>query len=175
VARATGASLIGVDLSPVAVAEAAARAADFGLAGHARFLAGSFADTGLPDASCDGAVSGDALFYGPDYGATMREIARMLRPGARLAFSSWELDRPSPLLRAGPIPDYRPHLEAAGFAVEVYEEAEEWEPRWRAVFAGFRAHHAELVGERGASCPHLDRPPGGRGVAARLAYGDGWA
>ncbi|MFQ5472631.1 MAG: SAM-dependent methyltransferase [Dehalococcoidia bacterium] len=61
VARESGANLVGVDLSPVAVARATARAEELGLADQARFVVGSFADTGLETASVDGAVSEDAL------------------------------------------------------------------------------------------------------------------
>jgi ubiquinone/menaquinone biosynthesis C-methylase UbiE len=149
VARETGASLVGIDLSTVAVEEATRRAGELGMAGSARFQIADCAATSLPDQSFDGALSTDALFYGPDYGATFREIARILRPGSRLAFTSWELDERSNALNAGPIPDYRPFLEAAGFGVMVYDEAENWEPRWRAVFEGILASVDELAAESG--------------------------
>ncbi len=48
-ARETGANLIGVDLSAVAVEKATARAARLGLGAQAEFRVGSFAATGLDD------------------------------------------------------------------------------------------------------------------------------
>src|SRR5438874_6616027 len=66
IARETGARLSGVDLSPVAVAQAEKRAQTLGLAVTARFSVGSFADTGLETASMDPAMSVDALQYAPD-------------------------------------------------------------------------------------------------------------
>jgi hypothetical protein len=59
-AREADAALIGVDFSPVAVDQAAHRAALFGLAGRARFAVGDLTRTGLPHASADAAVSIDA-------------------------------------------------------------------------------------------------------------------
>ena len=56
-ARETGADLIGIDQSPTAIEQAAQRIPEFGLVGRARFLRGDLCATGLPDQSCDGAVS----------------------------------------------------------------------------------------------------------------------
>jgi cyclopropane fatty-acyl-phospholipid synthase-like methyltransferase len=46
-----------------------------------------FRDTGLPDASVDGAYALESLCYGtgPDKGDVLAEAARILKPGARLA------------------------------------------------------------------------------------------
>ena len=63
IARETGAHLYGVDLSPVAVAQAEKRAQDLGLAGTSHFSIGSFAETGLETTSMDAAMSVDALQY----------------------------------------------------------------------------------------------------------------
>ena len=65
VARQTGCKLLGVDISPVAAEMATQRAAALGLAGKAHFSAGTFAETGLPDAVADGVMSEDALQYAP--------------------------------------------------------------------------------------------------------------
>ena len=46
----------------------------------------SMAQTGLQDASIDAAIGAYALEYTPDMGQSLREIARVLRPGAEGAF-----------------------------------------------------------------------------------------
>src|SRR3990172_4427095 len=83
VTRETGAKLIGVALSPVAVGLASERANRLGLSAAARFQVGSFEDTGLEDASANAAMSEDALQYAPDKSAAIREAARILCPGGR--------------------------------------------------------------------------------------------
>ena len=130
VARETGARLIGVDFSPVAVALASERANGVGLSAVARFVVGSFDATGLEDASADAAMSEDALQYAPDKRAAMREAARVLRTGGRLVFTAFELEPDHvvgvPVIGADPVYDYRPLLTEAGFSVEVYEEVPGW-------------------------------------------------
>ena len=130
VARETQARLTGIDVSPVATEQASARAAELGLADRARFVVGSFADTGLEAGSADGVMSEDALQYAPDKQAAMAEAARILRPGGRFVFTAYELDPERagnlPVLGADPIDDYRPPLVKAGFSVDIYEEASGW-------------------------------------------------
>lgn len=130
VARETGASLVGVDVSPVATEQASARAAELGLAGQAQFVVGSFAETGLEANSAAGAMSEDALQYAPDKQAAMTEAARILRPGGRFVFTVYELepDRAAglPILSVDPVADYRSLLKHAGFGVEMYEEVRGW-------------------------------------------------
>ncbi len=151
-ARETGARLIGIDLSQVGVADANARAAAAGLADRARFLAGNLADTGLPTASCDGAVSLDVLALVPDKPAALAEVARLLRPGARFVFTTVvqrEAAAGGPL--ATPVADYRPLLANAGLQVEAYEETPDWEPRQRAFSAAVLAREPALREEMGAA------------------------
>jgi cyclopropane fatty-acyl-phospholipid synthase-like methyltransferase len=59
-AKSQGASLIGVDFSPVAAQQAGDRAALCGLADTAHFVVGDLAATGLAAASADAVVSVDA-------------------------------------------------------------------------------------------------------------------
>ena len=129
-ARESGARLIGVDLSAAAAEQASARAVELGLAGQARFVVGSFAETGLETGSADGAMSEDALQYAPDKQAAMVEAARILRPGGRLVCSTYELNRERatdmPILGLDPVEDYRPVLAKAGFKVDSYEEVPGW-------------------------------------------------
>lgn len=138
VARETGARLTGVDLSPVAVAMAADRANSLGLSQVARFVVGTFDDTGLDGASADAAMSEDALQYAPDKRAAMTEAARILRPGGRFVFTAFELDPVRvaglPVLGADPVDDYRPLLAAAGFSIESYEETPGWPEPMRTAY-----------------------------------------
>ena len=129
-ARETGARLVGVDFSAVAIEQAKARAADLGMAGKAQFVVGTFADTGLEANVADGAMSEDALQYVPDKRAAVAEAARILRPGARLVFTAFELDRNRtvglPVFGVDPVENYRPLMTDGGFIVEAYEEAPGW-------------------------------------------------
>jgi SAM-dependent methyltransferase len=128
--RETGASLIGVDLSPVAVEQASARAVELDLAGQSQFIRGSFADTGLEADSADGAMSEDAIHYAPDKGAAVVEAARILRSGGRFVLTAFEVDQDRaanlPGFGTDPIDDYRPLLTEAGFTVDTYEEVPGW-------------------------------------------------
>ncbi len=152
-ARETGANLIGVDLSAVAVEKATTRAVALGLGAQAEFRVGSFAATGLADESADGATSEDALQYAPDKSAAMREVARILRPGGRFVFTAFELDAARaallPVLSADPVEDYRPCLADAGFDLEAYEEIGGWPEPTIATYSSIIAAREDLVREMG--------------------------
>ena len=152
-ARETGANLIGVDLSSVAVQQAGARAAELGLAGQARFVVGTFADTGLQAGSADGAMSEDAIQYVPDKRAALAEAARILRPGARLVFTAFELDPDhvagQPVLGTDPVDDYRRLLTEAGFSVDIYEEIAGWPEPVTATYSALLDSSEELKREMG--------------------------
>jgi ubiquinone/menaquinone biosynthesis C-methylase UbiE len=148
VARATGARLTGIDSSNAALEFARSRRLGT-LAEGSRFEHGDFAATGLPTAFADGVMSTDALLFATDQAAVFREVSRITKQGGRLAFTSFELRSHSKSLDAGPIPDYRPFLERAGFAIEVYEEAPRWESRMRAVFANILDRREQLERELG--------------------------
>ncbi|MGH3911132.1 MAG: SAM-dependent methyltransferase [Pseudonocardiaceae bacterium] len=80
VAEQTGARLLGLDISAVAVEEARARAVARGLAGRASFRVGEFERTGLDEASVRVVMSVDALTFAEDKAAALRELARVLEP-----------------------------------------------------------------------------------------------
>ncbi len=90
--RETGADVIGVDLSPTSVAAGARAARDAGLSERVRFLQGDAEALPLPDASVDGALCECALCTFPNKEAAVRELARVLRPGARLALADVTAD-----------------------------------------------------------------------------------
>jgi SAM-dependent methyltransferase len=143
VARATGATLLGIDISPVAIQAARDRIAAFGVTGKAKFEARDITATRCPDASFDGAMSVDALFLVPDKTGAVREAARILKPGARFVFTTWELDEPFR------VKDYRPLLAEAGFEVESLDETPDWERRQRAILEQSIAAKDQLTQEMG--------------------------
>jgi ubiquinone/menaquinone biosynthesis C-methylase UbiE len=131
-ARAAGASLIGVDFSAVAVEQATARAGLFGLSDRARFVVGDLTATGLPDATADAAVCVDAMHFPAEPAAAVAEAARILRPGGRLVLTNWQPRDPQdsrlpPRLRHRA---WSSILDQAGFA-DVRVEAR---PEWHDVF-----------------------------------------
>jgi ubiquinone/menaquinone biosynthesis C-methylase UbiE len=152
-ARETGARLIGIDFSPVAVEHATARAAELDLSGQSEFVVGTFAATGLEDASTDGAMSEDAIQYVPDKRAAIVEAARILRQGGRLVFTAFELEPGRaaglPVFSVDPVDDYRPLLTEAGFDVEVYEEVSGWPEPMTATYSALLAESAALTEEMG--------------------------
>ncbi len=89
----------------------------------------------LPDVSVDCVISNCVINLAPDKPAVFREIARVLKPGGRLAVSDIALKKPLPteiaedlmayvgcIAGAILIEDYRRQLRAAGFAaVEVID------------------------------------------------------
>jgi ubiquinone/menaquinone biosynthesis C-methylase UbiE len=138
VARDTGVALRGIDASPVAVAGAQARASKLGLASLATFTTGTFAATGLDAASCDAAMSCDALQYAPNKEDAFAEIARILRPNGRLVFVAFEFEPARvaglPIMGTDPVDDYRPVLQRAGLEAVVCEETPGWRERVRAAY-----------------------------------------
>lgn len=148
VARETGAALVGVDLSSVGVTRAEARAAELGLGDRAHFQVGDITATGLPDASFDGAMSVDVLWAVPDKLAALKEAARILKTGGRLAFTNWDRDRTPPGYLP-PLPDHRPFLEQAGFEIETYQVQPEAETKRRAYYEAIVAAEHDLVQEMG--------------------------
>ena len=153
VARKIGADLVGIDISRVGVEHATHRVSSFGLDGHARFQVADFTDTGVPDAAFDGAISIDSLWVIQDKAAALSEVARILHPGARFVFTTWEARKVmvDPLY----IMDYHPLLGDAGFEIEVYDETPEWEERQQAVYDKALADQAKLILEMGETAATL--------------------
>ncbi len=148
VGRQTGAGVVGIDLSGVGIERARERAEEFGVADRARFEVGDLTATGLPDASFDGALSLDVLWSVPDKAGALREVARILRPGARFVFTNWDRDL-SPPGYPPPLGDHRPLLEAAGFKVETYEVQPDAERLRRTFYERLVAAEEDLVREMG--------------------------
>lgn len=148
ISKATGAASLGIDISHQAVSAAKRRAVRFGLEGAGRFVVGSFQDTGLSAGSMDAAVSIDSFWLAIDKSAAIQEIARILRPGGRLAMTNWEYDVP---LSGYPpqIRDHRSLFTQFGFEVEQYRETPDWEHRQRTVYRLIRERSGDILRELG--------------------------
>jgi SAM-dependent methyltransferase len=93
-AAARGARVTGVDLTPELLAMAAEHAAAVGLS--VTWVTADAADTGLPGGAFGAAVSNmGTIFIEPTRQVT--ELARLLKPGGVLAFSSWVRTAHNPL------------------------------------------------------------------------------
>jgi SAM-dependent methyltransferase len=150
VARETGASLIGVDFSEVAVQQAQQRALQLGLNERARFMVGDAGSTGLPGASTDGVMSVDSFWLFPDKPGAAAEVARILRPGGRFVFTTWDFDHTPPGWPPQ-VPHHGDLLREAGFLLKIYEETPNWLRRQVAVYEGILTAQPELVAELGES------------------------
>ncbi|HEU4324675.1 MAG TPA: class I SAM-dependent methyltransferase [Roseiflexaceae bacterium] len=156
VARATGAEVLGIDTSGLAIGLAKAEAQRLGLAQRAEFRIADAMDSGLPSASFDGVMSTDVLQLLPSPAAGVAEAARLLRQGGVFAFTTWCISEPFD--GRARVPDYRPLLEEAGFAVESYEEPQGWRERQLAVFRLMCEQAAALEDELGTELwPFLSR------------------
>lgn len=118
---------IGVDMTPAMIERARANAVAGGYT-NVEFYQSTIDSIPLPDASVDCVISNCVLNLAPDKPAVFREIARILKPGGRLAISDIALkgELPEDLARsmaayvgciagAIQIDDYRAGLLAAGF------------------------------------------------------------
>lgn len=129
---------IGIDMTPEMLARArqnAARANNGKGYPNVEFHQATIDQLPLPDASVDCVISNCVINLAPDKPAVFREIARVLKPGGRLAVSDIALKKPLPpelaadimayvgcIAGAVLIEEYRQHLTEAGFAaVEVLD------------------------------------------------------
>jgi arsenite methyltransferase len=129
---------IGIDMTPEMVERArtnARRGADGRPFENVEFHLAPIDRIPLPDASVDCVISNCVINLAPDKQAVFREVARILKPGGRLAVSDIALKKPLPeevgndlmayvgcVAGAIPIEEYRRGLAEAGFAhVEVLD------------------------------------------------------
>ena len=87
-ARARGAVVTGLDLTPELLAVAAERAAEAGLS-DVTWLEGDTEDLPFPDRSFDVVVSSCGLMFAPNQAQVAHEVARVLKPGGRVAIQAW--------------------------------------------------------------------------------------
>jgi ubiquinone/menaquinone biosynthesis C-methylase UbiE len=86
-AAAAGATVCGIDLAPVLIETARSRAADGGL--EIDYRVGDCERLELADASFDAVSSTCGIMFSPDHEASARELARVTRPGGRIALANW--------------------------------------------------------------------------------------
>jgi ubiquinone/menaquinone biosynthesis C-methylase UbiE len=133
-ARCTGAELVGVDFSPVGIDHAQQRAKDLAHDVTTRYLVADAASTGLPDDGADGLVCVDAIQLMTHRVDVMREVRRVLKPGTRAAFTTWEVpDR---------LADLAGLFEEGGLETVVVEERSEWLEREHRIFERARIESA---------------------------------
>jgi len=125
-ARTIGASLIGVDFSPVGIEHARQRAAPLGGGIAARYVLADAATTGLPSGSAAGVVCIDAIQLMDRQLAVMKEVHRLLLPGGRAVFTTWEDPKR--------LPDLRRLFESAGLEPISVETRPDWLERERRIF-----------------------------------------
>ena len=125
---------IGIDMTPAMIERARANAKSGGYT-NVEFHLSTIDKIPLPDASVDCVISNCVLNLAPDKPAVFREIARVLKPGGRLAVSDIALKKELPeviaksvaayvgcIAGAIRIDDYRSGLLAAGFEhVEIVD------------------------------------------------------
>ena len=113
--RRTGCSVVGLDQSPEMLAEARRRVSAAGLAGRIELVEGTADALPFEDASFDGLTFTYLLRYVDEPGRTLRDLARVVRPGGSIA--SLEFGVPEGLWR-GPWELYvRVGLPLAGSAI----------------------------------------------------------
>jgi ubiquinone/menaquinone biosynthesis C-methylase UbiE len=144
IAGITGAALVGIDFSAVALDQARARAHELGI--DCAYRSASFDATGLDPASVDGAFSVDVIWAIPDKRAGFAEAARILKPGARFVFTDWERDLSPPGYPA-PVNDHRPLLKATGFALEHHQLWPRADAMRRAFYEQMLLRQEELIRE----------------------------
>ena len=125
---------IGIDMTPAMLERARANATAGGYT-NVEFYESSIDSIPMPDASVDCVISNCVINLAPDKGAVFREIARILKPGGRVAVSDIALKAELPeavassmaayvgcIAGAIGIEDYRAGLLAAGFEhVQIVE------------------------------------------------------
>jgi arsenite methyltransferase len=125
---------IGIDMTPEMLTRARENAKRQGL-DNVEFHEATIDNLPIPDGSVDCVISNCVINLAPDKQAVLREIARVLKPGGRVAVSDIALKRPLPpeigndllayvgcIAGAISVEDYVLGLKAAGFdAVEVID------------------------------------------------------
>jgi arsenite methyltransferase len=125
---------IGIDMTPAMIERARANAASGGY-NNVEFYQSTIDSIPMPDVSVDCVISNCVLNLAPDKLAVFREIARILKPGGRLAVSDIALKQELPeavsrsmaayvgcISGAIRIEDYRAGLVSAGFEhVEIVD------------------------------------------------------
>lgn len=151
---------IGIDMTPEMLTLARKNAAKAGLS-NVEFYESTIDKLPLPDASVDCVISNCVINLASDKPAVFREIARVLKPGGRLAVSDIALKKQLPpevgsdlmayvgcISGAIPIEDYRIGLTAAGFSgVQVIDAGSDLNA------------YSQVDGQSGCCSPSMAEPP----------------
>lgn len=89
IARATGASITGINFNAYQIARGERSVRRAGLQETCDFLLASFMDVPLEDCHFDAAYSFEATCHAPDRALCFKELDRLLRPGGELALIDW--------------------------------------------------------------------------------------
>ncbi|MGW1527937.1 class I SAM-dependent methyltransferase [Streptomyces sp. NPDC002159] len=135
-ARAQATSLYGLDISSVAIQQAIVHSRRFLPAGRAAFRVASLTDTALSDGCAHGVVCVDALGRTTSRDDAVRELGRILAPGARLALTR-SLRRDAELR-------WEDQAHAAGLIVEHVDERPDEPAIWERLYQLWIAHAEEL-------------------------------
>ncbi|MGC1461724.1 MAG: arsenite methyltransferase [Terracidiphilus sp.] len=165
-----GGRAIGIDMTPAMIERARANAMAGGYT-NVEFHLSTIDNIPLPDASVDCVISNCVLNLAPDKPAVFREIARVLKPGGRLALSDIALkaELPTAIAQsmaayvgciAGAIrmDDYRAGLLAAGFQhVEIVDSGSDLNAYAKVESQSGCCSPAMEGGSTCASAPSADR------------------
>lgn len=80
--------VLGVDVAERLLTLARTKAANRGLS-NVEFRVGDMLQPGLPEAGFDAVVCVFGIFFVPDMAAAVRELWRLVRPGGKLAITTW--------------------------------------------------------------------------------------
>jgi SAM-dependent methyltransferase len=86
-AATTGAEVVGVDIAPALIEQAKERAAERGL--DIDYRVGDAEALDFQDGSFDLVTSTCGVMFAPDHQAVAREVARVTKPGGRIALACW--------------------------------------------------------------------------------------
>ena len=175
-ASAAGARVTGVDITPELIALGAQKAEAAGAT--INWVTGDASDTGLPGGSFDAVMSNMGIIF-VEPTSQVAEIARLLRPGGVLGFSSWVPDPDTPFYK--PIVTVLGPPPASGYSPDQWGMTETITDRLAADFDDieYRNRHVHMatgvrrrgdvpVGARVADSRVAARRPG-RGEARRAA------
>ena len=156
------ASVTGVDLTHSRCAAGRRLTARVGLGRRVRFVRADAQTLPFRARVFDAAVSQEGLLHVPDKGAVLAEVARVLRPGARLAFSDWvgrprladnerrRLDEWMAAVSLQSMDGYRVLLARAGFgSIDGEDLSPEWIGILRERLAMYRAMREQTIARLG--------------------------
>ncbi|MFB8281122.1 methyltransferase domain-containing protein [Nocardia colli] len=133
--RMLGSTVTGISVSPAEVAAAQARTIDEGLRAQADFQVADALSLPFADATFDAAIAIESIVHISDKVRALREIHRVLRPGATLVIADVTLREPDEVVGLEPLDlpvfnilalqthnEYRDLVAAAGFELNHVED-----------------------------------------------------